>query len=111
MATSWFRFPARSWPGPPGEQILILGIRPENFQISEEGISLDVDVVEELGADAFVYGTLAGLSEDEKMTAAQIVARVSARTPPKRGTVVKLSPLDPTSMHIFSKKTSERLSK
>ncbi len=93
------------------EKTLVLGIRPENFQLAEgDGIGLDVDVVEETGADAYVYGTLAGLKPDEKLTAQQIVARVSARTPPQRGTTVKLSTLDPSTMHVFSEKTQERLS-
>jgi len=94
----------------PGETSLVLGIRPENFEISDHGISVDVDVVEELGADAYVYGTLAGLAEDEKMTAQQIVARVSARTPPKRGSVVKLNARDTSVIHVFSKKSQLRIS-
>ncbi|MGB7964528.1 MAG: sn-glycerol-3-phosphate ABC transporter ATP-binding protein UgpC [Propionicimonas sp.] len=93
-----------------GEKTLVVGIRPENFQISDQGISLDVDVVEELGADGFVYGTLSGLSPDQKMAAQQIVARVSARTPPHRGTSVKLSAKNPETVHVFSEKTQARLS-
>ncbi len=43
----------------PDEKRLMLGIRPENFALGEgnEGIGIDVAVVEELGADAFLYGT------------------------------------------------------
>ena len=42
----------------------MLGIRPENFNLSDggDGIGIDVAVVEELGADAYLYGTLAGLA-------------------------------------------------
>jgi multiple sugar transport system ATP-binding protein len=47
---------------------------------------------------------------DEKLTAQQIVARVSARTPPQRGTTVRLAPSDPSNMHVFSEKTLARLS-
>ena len=92
------------------EKSLVLGIRPENFKLATEGIGLDVDVVEETGADAYVYGTLAGLDVDAKLSAQQIVARVSARTPPQRGTTVKLNAVDPASIHVFSDKTQERLS-
>jgi multiple sugar transport system ATP-binding protein len=92
------------------EKTLVLGIRPENFRIATEGISLDVDVVEELGADGYVYGTLSGLAADEKLTAQQIVARVSARTPPQRGTNVRLNTVDSATMHVFSEKTQARLS-
>jgi multiple sugar transport system ATP-binding protein len=92
------------------ETSLIVGIRPENFAIADAGISLEVDVVEELGADGYVYGTLAGLDTDEKLTAQQIVARVSARTPPHRGTTVKLAAKNPDTIHVFSEKTQARLS-
>ena len=70
---------------------------------------MDVDVVEELGADGFIYGTLAGLDAEQKLNAQQIVARVSARTPPQRGTVVKLNVANPDSMHIFAEKSQDRL--
>ncbi len=92
-----------------GEDHLVIGIRPENFQIADAGIAVDVDVVEETGADAYVYGTLSGLSAEEKLAAQQIVARVSARTPPQRGGVVKLAPRDADGVHIFSQKTELRL--
>ena len=54
---------AKRWPRPPDEKTLMLGIRPENFTLGEgnDGIGIDVAVVEELGADAFLYGTVAGL--------------------------------------------------
>ncbi|MBN9105634.1 MAG: sn-glycerol-3-phosphate ABC transporter ATP-binding protein UgpC [Propionibacteriaceae bacterium] len=93
----------------PGEETLVLGIRPENFTVATDGISVDVDVVEELGADGYIYGTLAGLDAEQKLNATQIVARVSARTPPQRGTTIKLNVANPDSMHIFSEKTQARL--
>ena len=70
-----------------GEKTLTLGIRPESFVMADQGIGLDVAVVEELGADAYVYGTLAGLSEDARLNAQQIVARISSRRPPERGSI------------------------
>jgi multiple sugar transport system ATP-binding protein len=92
-----------------GEETLVVGIRPENFTVATDGISVDVDVVEELGADGYIYGTLAGLDAEQKLNATQIVARVSARTPPQRGTTIKLNVSNPDSMHIFSEKTQARL--
>ena len=92
-----------------GEETLTIGIRPEQFQISTEGIGLDVAVVEELGADSYLYGHLAGLHDDEVVTAQQFVARVGARTAPEKGQVVRLSaPAD--QVHVFSNKTEERIS-
>ena len=82
----------------------MLGIRPENFALGEgnDGIGIDVAVVEELGADAFLYGTVAGLPEDEQLTAKQITARISSRTPPQRGSTVRLK-IDPDHVHVFSR--------
>jgi multiple sugar transport system ATP-binding protein len=94
------------------EKSLVLGIRPENFEMSNDpnvGIGLDIGVVEELGADAFIYGTLAGIPEDELITAQQITARIHGTTPPHRGETVRLK-IDPSHVHVFSKESGERLS-
>jgi multiple sugar transport system ATP-binding protein len=95
-----------------GDDSVVVGIRPENFNLSDtnEGIGIDVAVVEELGADAYLYGTLAGLAEDEQLTAQQIVGRISSRTPPERGSTVRLA-VDPDHVHVFSQKSGDRLSK
>lgn len=93
----------------PNDETLVLGIRPENFAVAEQGIALDVDLVEELGADGYLYGTLAGLSPEKKIDAQQIVARVSTRTPPQRGNTIKLAAADSRSMHVFSASTQARL--
>jgi multiple sugar transport system ATP-binding protein len=93
------------------ETNLTLGIRPENFDLGDgnDGIGIDVAVVEELGADAFVYGTLAGIADDEKLTAQQIVGRISSRNPPQRGTTIRLK-IDPEHVHVFSQADGRRLS-
>ncbi len=95
----------------PGEQTLTVGIRPEAFNIAQDGqgIGLDVAVVEDLGADAYLYGTLSGLPEDERITAQQMVARISSRQAPQRGNAVRLS-VDPQNVHVFSNATQERIS-
>jgi multiple sugar transport system ATP-binding protein len=98
----------------PNEKNLVLGIRPENFRVSDnpeskEGIPVDVGVVEELGADAFIYGTLSGIAEDELITAQQIVARIHGSKPPARGESVRLL-VDETHVHVFSKETENRIS-
>jgi multiple sugar transport system ATP-binding protein len=93
------------------EKRLVVGIRPENFSLSDsgDGIAVDVAVVEELGADAYLYGTLSGISEDEQLTAQQITARISSRTPPQRGSSVRLA-VDASHVHVFSQKSGDRLS-
>ena len=94
-----------------GEADLTLGIRPEHFHTTEDGkgIAIDVAVVEELGADSYLYGTLAGLSADEKLNANQIVARLQSRHPLTKRDVVRLEP-DHHRMHVFSNKTGDRIS-
>ena len=92
-----------------GEETLTVGIRPEAFNVGEQGIGLDIAVVEELGADSYLYGTLAGLADDEVVDAQQFVARVGARTAPEKGQVVRLS-AQPDQVHVFSNKTEERIS-
>ena len=94
-----------------GEADLTLGIRPEHFHTTQDGngIAIDVAVVEELGADSYLYGTLAGLSADEKLNANQIVARLQSRHPLTKRDVVRLEP-DHGRMHVFSNKTGDRIS-
>jgi len=85
-----------------------VGIRPEAFRIvgaEENGLSVEVAVVEELGADAFLYGLLNGGGEEAK----EIIARIDARRPPEKGAKVKLA-ADPDRIHLFSSATGERVS-
>ena len=81
-----------------------VGIRPENLTVSKkEGIQVDVDVVEELGADGYLYGTshLNGGNQD-------IVVRVDGRTHPNAGETVFLK-ADGGIVHLFDIETGERL--
>ena len=86
-----------------------VGIRPEDLRPAGagDGLEVTVDVVEELGADAYVYGTL---TEDVGHDGAgtTLVARVDARPPPERGTRLRLVP-DPDRTHLFDGGTGARL--
>jgi multiple sugar transport system ATP-binding protein len=88
-----------------GESKLVLGVRPENFIIAATGIKVGIDVVEELGADAYLYGTLADLAEVTKPSATQLVVRVPGSDAPQRGNTVRLSIADPTRLQVFSETT------
>jgi multiple sugar transport system ATP-binding protein len=85
-----------------------LGIRPENLELSTAGLPLEVDVVEELGADAYVYGRadVSGAGVDGQT----IVARVDWRKPPTKGERVFLAPADLSAIHLFEPETGRRLS-
>jgi multiple sugar transport system ATP-binding protein len=90
-----------------GLSTITLGVRPESFAVApsgDQGLSLDVILVEELGADAFVYGTLKDDASDEK----QFVARFDGRVPPKIGDVLTLE-VRVNEEHAFHPQTGERL--
>ncbi len=89
-----------------------LGIRPEDIDISttEDGLDMVVDLVEEVGANAYIYGTPKGvtvLSSDDDATK-PVMARVDSRRPPRRGDRVRLVP-KPGHTHIFHSETGQRL--
>jgi multiple sugar transport system ATP-binding protein len=84
---------------------ILLGVRPESFRVNTEpdGLPLHVDLVEELGADAYVYGT-ARLGESDE----QFVVRGADRDVPEMGQTIKLS-IVPDETHAFHPETGERL--
>lgn len=73
-----------------GDQV-VLGIRPEDFELHDTGIEFVSDVVEELGADAYLYG---------RSNAHAIVVRVDGRRPVRRGELLHLRPI-PAQLHYF----------
>ena len=46
---------ARAAPAGAAGREVILGFRPESLELSTDGLEARVDVVEELGADAYVF--------------------------------------------------------
>jgi multiple sugar transport system ATP-binding protein len=86
---------------------ITIGVRPEAWRLvspNEGGLPIDVTVVEELGADGYVYGT----SEVEG-TPASLIVRVSARDSVKKGDTIYVT-TDPREVHVFDTDTGERLS-
>ena len=81
---------------------ITLGMRPEDLVMSEHGLAVEVDVVEELGADAYIYGHAVG---DPSL---QIIARTDGRKPPAKGATVHFTPT-PNHAHLFDTATGERL--
>jgi multiple sugar transport system ATP-binding protein len=84
---------------------VILGVRPEHVEISESGgLALEIDVVEELGSEAFVFGRSIINGQAESL-----VARVDWRDPPERGQVVHVR-IDDAHAHVFgADEAGERL--
>ena len=98
---------------------VVLGFRPEALDLAapnaDGAIPVEVDVVEELGSDAFVYGTVPnefGASQDINFAAgdSQIVVRIDPRDVPKKGDTVWVT-IRVGEQHTFSASTGERLTK
>ncbi len=98
-----------------GDRTVTVGVRPEHFDIvsgepqtpadgASAGLAVTVNVVEELGADGYVYGT-AEIGAEHK----DIVVRVGGRQVPMKGDVLHVVPRAGET-HVFSTSTGERLS-
>jgi len=84
-----------------------VGVRPEDWRLvgpEEGGLPVTVTLVEELGADGYLYGTsqVEGLPEN-------VVVRVDARRNHTKGETVHVT-TDPKSVHVFGVDSGNRLS-
>jgi multiple sugar transport system ATP-binding protein len=84
-----------------------LGLRPESFTVGGEGpaISFTAALVEELGADAYVYATLPG---DDPIADKHLVVRFDGRVPPSINDSLKMHILTDEA-HVFHPETGLRL--
>jgi len=86
---------------------VVLGFRPEDLTINEDGTGMPimVNIVEELGADAYVYGELVLPDQDRK----EIIVRTDGRRPPSKGEIVH-AVVKQGHAHVFSPVSGLRLS-
>ncbi|GAB2739458.1 ABC transporter ATP-binding protein [Amycolatopsis magusensis] len=80
-----------------------LGIRPESLRLvgaEEAGFEATVELVEELGADAFVHARAGD---------ARVVVRVDGRATPAMGQAVRVGLRDVSEVHLFDAETGLRL--
>jgi multiple sugar transport system ATP-binding protein len=95
-----------------GDTTVTIGVRPEHLDLVTEGgtdgkgdgLAVVVNVVEELGADGYVYGTAHVGGEDK-----DLVVRVSGRAVPRKGETLHVVPRVGET-HVFSASTGARLS-
>ncbi|NEK85820.1 sn-glycerol-3-phosphate ABC transporter ATP-binding protein UgpC [Blastococcus saxobsidens] len=80
-----------------------VGVRPEDLEVSDRGLAVEVDVVEELGADAYVYGRTVFDGTEQLIT-----ARVDGRRPPQRGEILHVLPRQ-GHVHLFDVSSGRRL--
>ena len=95
-----------------------IGFRPEGLDVVDESVEdtipVEVDFVEELGSDAYVYGHLVGDEKGEGLgsgaegTSKQLIVRVPPRTAPGRGGVLYVR-IREGQQHNFSASTGVRL--
>ncbi len=87
-------------PGAPSGEIIV-GLRPESLELDAAGIPCEVEVVEEIGADAFVFAAA---------DVGKLVARVEAKRAPERGARIGLRP-NGDEAHLFDSATGNRISR
>jgi multiple sugar transport system ATP-binding protein len=96
-----------------GADRVTVGFRPESLDLVSENepgaFPVIVGVVEELGSDAFLHGTLPELPEGASLDSGNIIARVDPSRPPEKGEKVHLR-IQPGKEHLFSVTTGRRLS-
>ena len=104
---------ARTQLGDQGARRATLGFRPESVEVlgtgstddGGDGFPFQVLVVEELGSDAYAYGTLdTGTEATDKM----FIARVDARRPPAKGDTIRLR-IRESEEHVFHPDTGQRV--
>ena len=103
---------------PEDEGKITIGFRPEGLEVvsaeTENTIPIEVEFVEELGSDAYIYGHLAGadsghgLGSGSEGKGEQLIVRVPPRTAPKPGGVIHTL-IKEGQQHNFSASTGERL--
>jgi multiple sugar transport system ATP-binding protein len=85
-----------------------MGLRPESGSLSPAGtagtLALTVRLVEELGADAYVYGALEEDGPDDKPWVVRCDGRAAPRIGDRVGVVVQAS-----DAHLFNRRTGQRL--
>jgi len=86
---------------------VLLGFRPESVELvgQAEGFPVAVRLVEELGADAYLYGSVIGA---EHADTPDILTRIDPANPPKVGDTVHMR-VRPGQEHAFSPVTGVRL--
>ncbi|QUH01836.1 sn-glycerol-3-phosphate ABC transporter ATP-binding protein UgpC [Saccharopolyspora erythraea] len=88
---------------------ITFGVRPEALSLTSSdddgGLAMTVELVEELGADALVHGSI-----DVNGSQERFVVRADGRTPPELGQKVTVALRDRSEIHLFHPETGARLS-
>jgi multiple sugar transport system ATP-binding protein len=93
-----------------GSGRVTVGFRPEALEIvaGRDGVPVVVDVVEQLGADAFLYTRLADQAGDDLLAPSDVVVRTEPRSAVPAGTRIGLR-VRPGGLHVFDPTTGRRV--
>ncbi|MFC4001907.1 ABC transporter ATP-binding protein [Prauserella oleivorans] len=86
---------------------VIVGVRPESLRLAgagDDGFDMVVELVEELGADAYVHGVVG--AGGQGAGGQRMVVRVDGRTPPRLGEQVRVGVRELGELHVFDPQTS-----
>jgi multiple sugar transport system ATP-binding protein len=99
---------------------VVVGVRPEDLQLDDHGLALEVEAVEVLGADAYVYGRAVGTGDPDHPARpaagqavdadgnAQLIVRADGHRPPMKGEVIHIAP-KLGRVHLFDADTGRTL--
>ncbi len=86
---------------------ITIGFRPESLELvsasDPSAMAVQVNIVEELGSDAYVYGSLKTGAGDQ-----DVIVRVNPRTAPDKGEFIHVA-IKPGAEHVFSPSSGARL--
>ncbi|MEY2741405.1 MAG: ABC transporter ATP-binding protein [Ilumatobacteraceae bacterium] len=81
---------------------VIVGVRPEGWDVGAAGLGARVDIVEELGSDSYLHCTADDVAHD------RVVVRVQGLATTGEGAEVRLA-VRPGAVHLFDEATGARL--
>ena len=92
--------------------LVTVGVRPEGFTpATSGGFDVLVEVVEELGSDAFIYGKPVDKSikfAQETDEGAQVIVRWDPKNPPKIGDTISVKAIA-SAVHLFDANSGQRI--
>jgi sn-glycerol 3-phosphate transport system ATP-binding protein len=91
-----------TWAGPDGRRLTV-GIRPEDLELGEGGLTLAVELIERLGSESLVHGRVAGSGAVGNET---LVVKLAGPVTP-RGTIPLILPA--ARLHLFAGDTGRRV--
>ncbi|WP_313276750.1 sn-glycerol-3-phosphate ABC transporter ATP-binding protein UgpC [Timonella senegalensis] len=86
---------------------ITIGFRPESLDLvsasDPAALAVQVNIVEELGSDAYVYGSLKTSEGDQ-----DVIVRVNPRTAPEKGEFIHVA-IKPGAEHVFAPSSGARI--